>query len=166
MIEASPRDLLKALMDGDPLERVAEALLSCTPVTVGGRAMLHIPMPPPRVEARRLDGVIEVSSDRPAAVVGRGGWRLANVSKTLRALELLEEPRFTVIHGVGREPRPLLSALAVALLAGCGRLPVLPAPPWVGRRRLVPIPRDPRRLLSEGHEELFGIVRGGYPWRS
>lgn len=167
MMEASPRDLLRLLLGelGEPVERVSEALLACTPAAVGGRVLFHIPNPPPRVEARRADGVIEVYSERPGAVVGRGGWRLVNAARVLRALDLVERPWFVVSAGDGREPRPVVSAIAVAVLASRGRLPELPLPSWVEARRLHAIPLDLGTLLS-GRERILPGDPDGRPWRS
>jgi hypothetical protein len=160
----SPRALLRILL-GEPMERVSEALLSCTPVTLDGRILLHIPNPPPRVAVSVLDGVVEAYSDRPGAVIGREGWRLENAARVLRALGLAERPRFTVKPGEGREPQPVVSAIAVAMLAERGELPELPAPSWVSRRSLHQIPLDLARLLA-GRETLRPGGPDGSSWRS
>jgi hypothetical protein len=146
-----PMEMLRLLL-GEPLERVSEALLACTPVTLGGRVLFHLPNPPPRTEARSIDGVVEVYTDRPGAVVGREGWRMANAARVLRALGLAERPRLVVLPGEGREPCPIVSAIAVAMLAERGGLPELPAPCWVDRKRLYALPLDLRRLLAGGGE--------------
>jgi hypothetical protein len=148
-----PMEMLRLLL-GEPLERVSEALLACTPVMVGGRVLFHLPNPPPRTEARSIDGLVEVYTDRPGAVVGREGWRIANAARVLRALGLAERPRLVVLPGEGREPRPIVSAIAVAMLAERGGLPELPAPGWVDRKRLYALPLDLRRLLAGGGEPM------------